>query len=417
MVSTRVLTRQKLVELARSLPPAPRVFAELNTLLKDPNTALDRIADLIKRDAALAASIIRVSNSAAFNSEQKSGSIEEAVTRVGFGEVYRIVGFVAVQRLADQALLYYDVSAERLRDQMLETAYICEALADRCQLDPRSAYTAGLMRPIGILILDRVAQLLDVNEGYHHEKDQTYSRWEGLNFGMASTEVAGVVLGEWDFPADIISAIRDQYLTHEEARADRLATLLNVASAVIAADGRALEGEERFWSVSETKLAALGLSERDFTHASERATKAFDAFRAERGHFQRRAPVIEPAPAPGRLATAVPFVAPCVTDPVARPAAADLAPPVVASTAAPATAAVEVAIPREGFFEKLRDVTDTFVNWCRADPRELVATPSDRHEDAREMSLLFLLWTGRVADLPRFDNYFFAADRRGRIII
>src|SRR3954469_13788893 len=144
MAASRALTREKIIEIAHALPPAPRVFADLDRLLRDVNTDLNRITELIKRDATLAAHIIGVSNSVVYGSEQRSGSIEEAVGRVGYLEVFRIVGFVASQRLVDRELKFYGINAERLREHMVHTAFVCEMLAAECRLDVRTAYTAGL---------------------------------------------------------------------------------------------------------------------------------------------------------------------------------------------------------------------------------------------------------------------------------
>ena len=83
------ITREKILEIARSLPPGPQVFSELDGLLRDENSGLDQIAALIKRDATLAAQIIRVSNSVAYGGEQRTGSVEDAVGRVGLeGELF-----------------------------------------------------------------------------------------------------------------------------------------------------------------------------------------------------------------------------------------------------------------------------------------------------------------------------------------
>jgi HD-like signal output (HDOD) protein len=250
-------------------------------LLRDPNTDLGPVSALIKRDAALAAALLRVSNSAVYGTEAKVGCIEDAVSRVGFAEVYRITGMVAVEMLADRALTYYGISAQYLRDQMLETAFVAECLAEACDLDPRTAYTAGLLRPIGILILDRVARLLGIEEGFVAERDGTYLQWEGIVFGIGSPDVAALILADWNFPSDIVEAVRDQYFNHEFAAQDRLGCILNLAGDWLVRKGRDLEGERRHWRATEGRLAMLGLSERDFTARCGRASRMFELFRPE----------------------------------------------------------------------------------------------------------------------------------------
>ncbi len=270
--------RERILDIARTLPPAPRVFAELDELLRDTNSGLDEISNLIKRDSTLVGHIIRVSNSAAYGGEQKTGSVEEAVVRIGFQEVFRIVGQVAMARLAERPLLSYGIDTDQLREHMLHTAFVCEHLAAECGMDPRSAYTAGLMRPLGLLVLDRLAEQYGNIAPYHPAHDADYLIWEGRAFGLSSCEVAGMVLKEWSFPTEIVEAIQTQYLLRSEDLTHRFACLLNLASGLVADDGHGLLGEMSHWGGSMWKLDALGLTESRLQAAGARAREAFAAF-------------------------------------------------------------------------------------------------------------------------------------------
>lgn len=275
------ITREKILEIARSLPPAPRVFSELDRLLRDANSGLDKIAELIKRDSALAAHIIRMSNSVSLGGEQRTGSVEEAVARVGFQEVFRLVGEVTTARLAERSLEHYGIDAQQLREHMLHTAFACEHLALACGLDPRSAYTAGLMRPLGLLVLDRVADRYAQVESYHPARDPDYLAWEGRLFGVASCEVAAMVLAEWAFPTEIVEAVRNQYLLRSADLAEKFACILNLAGGLVADHGEGLLGESRHWGASPWKLDSVGLTEATYHQAGADAREAF-------ARFQRR---------------------------------------------------------------------------------------------------------------------------------
>ena len=157
MAATTSLARDKLLETARTLPAAPQVLAALGELLEDVNSDLEAVADLLKRDAALTARVVRMGNSAAFGGT-RVGSLDEAVNRVGFGEIYRIVGAAVTASLADRALAFYGVEAEALRESLLYHALASEVLAQHAGLEERTAYTAGLLRGLGMLVLDRVAR-------------------------------------------------------------------------------------------------------------------------------------------------------------------------------------------------------------------------------------------------------------------
>jgi RNA polymerase sigma-70 factor (ECF subfamily) len=286
------VTRERILEIARTLPPAPRVFSDLDRLLRDANSGLDQIGNLIKRDQSLAAHILRVSNSVAYGGEQKTGSVEEAVARVGFQEIFRIVGEVAGARLAERALKYYGVDSEQLREHMLYSAFICESLALQCGLDERSAYTAGLMRPLGMLVVDRLADGYRKIDPYHPALDKDYMAWEGRIFGLSSCEVAAMVLGEWKFPAEIVEGVRNQYLVRSDDLTHRIACLLNLTSTIVADDGFGLLGETRHWGSSLWKLDAVGLTDVSFLVAATRGREAYADFRRRlRGEAAPAAPV------------------------------------------------------------------------------------------------------------------------------
>ena len=256
------LAREKILITATNLPAAPQVLARLGELLQDVNTGLDQIAALLKRDAALVARIIRISNSAFYGGGGQIGAIEEAVNCVGFGEVYRLTGVATTSRLVDRGLTYYRVDAEPLREHMLYTALACEVLAEKCGLNSRHAYTAGLLRALGMLVLDRVArELLPPEEIYDHKQYGGYALWEGHVFSLGNCEVTALILGEWRFPADIVGAVREHLLLREADYGNRLACLLNVAGWLTAQEQFGLPGERTYWDLAPRPLERLGLSE------------------------------------------------------------------------------------------------------------------------------------------------------------
>jgi HD-like signal output (HDOD) protein len=278
MATPRINFRERILEIARALPPGPRVFADLGRQLRDPKSRIDEIGALIKRDTALAAQILRVSNSVVFAGEQRTASVEEAVTRIGFAEVFRIVGGLVSGQLAEQELRFYGIDAELMHEHMLLTAFMGEELARECGLDPRAAYTAGLLRPIGMLVLDRVAEHYPGVPAYQPARDRDYLVWEGRVFGLTSCEIAAMILGEWRFPEEIVEAVRLHYLLRPDDAANRLACLLNLAGTLVAEASYGLVGEMRHWGAAGPKLAALGVTAPQLAGTSQRAREAFAGF-------------------------------------------------------------------------------------------------------------------------------------------
>lgn len=281
MLATTPITSARAVEVADKLPSAPRVLADLQEMLKDPNTDIDAVTGLLRRDTGLTARVIRIANGVVYNSGDPVASLEEALARVGFNEVHRVTGLASVAGLTNFNLQFYNVPARRLRENSLLVALLMEEFAPYGSVDPRAAYTMGLMRSIGKIALDATAQ-----------RDLRYVRptpigpaalmdWERETFGLTSGEVALAVLRKWRFPADVFVPIRDHYL--KDLAVDPLpeAKYLHVAAATAAQLDLGLPGEQPYWDASLAKtLAELELATEALEKIQTRAYGKFERLRS-----------------------------------------------------------------------------------------------------------------------------------------
>jgi HD-like signal output (HDOD) protein len=273
------ITREKILDTARKLPAAPQVLGGLSELLQDANADLDQISHQISLDVALASRVIRISNSPVYGGSH-IGSVDEAVGRVGFGEVLRLVGIATVAGLVDRELPCYRLDAEQLRESLLMHALASEALAPAMGFDPRAAYTCGLLRGLGFLVVDRIARTRLSAEDFFDGRRFSggYAEWEGSQFGLGHTEVTTLVLSEWRFAPELVVGIREHQLVRASSFDDRFACLLNVAGAIVSDAGFALPGERAHWTLTPEKFAAAGLDEESVCRAGSEA----------RGHFTRQ---------------------------------------------------------------------------------------------------------------------------------
>lgn len=276
MIATPI-PRETLLHVAKSIPAAPRILAELGHLLLDPNSDMSEVTALLRRDTSLTARIIRISNSAFYNSGHPYASIEEALARVGYMEVYRLTGFAAVSQVADKPLALYGVSGAQVRENALLSALIAEILGPRMGVDARVAYTAGLLRSIGKIALDGLSRGT-FRAAYSSVAGGPLAAWEINAIGMSNCEAAAVILKEWRFPAETIAGIRDHYLLGREA--SKLAVLLNAASSAAERGGHPFPGEISYWRPLPLQLEGGELTPEDVDEALQAALEQFGPVRA-----------------------------------------------------------------------------------------------------------------------------------------
>jgi HD-like signal output (HDOD) protein len=273
------IPRETLLHVAKSLPAAPLILAELGHMILDPNADLLAVADLLKRDTSLTARIIRISNSAILNpGRQLHGSIEEALARIGFSEVYRLAGLTAAAQISDCDLPLYGITGAKLRENSVFTALIMEAAATCTGNDPRSAYTAGLLRSIGKIALSRVAASAPYAAARPAALDGEVIGLETGVVGLSNCEAAAVILHEWRFPPAIVDAIREHCAPSRCA--PPLASLLNLAAGAAERCGHGLPGESCYWCIEPGFFDGAGITPEQLDEVMRRALESFGPVRA-----------------------------------------------------------------------------------------------------------------------------------------
>ncbi len=273
--------REILLHVAKSLPAAPQILAKLGHLRLEPDADLGEATGILKVDAALTARILRIANSPAYTSGAPYASLEQALARVGFVEIYRIAGVAAVAQLATQGLKMYGVGGAGLRENSLLTALVMEEVATSTPIDPQEAYSAGLLRSTGKVALDGLKK--DVAAAYDPAADGDLVEWEERRAGVTNCEAAAFVLTEWRFPSSLVSAIGHHYRP-ELCPGDRVLThLLSLAAGESDRLGFGLPGERPFLAATAERLEEAGIDRGRLEAGSAAAFRRFEVIRPTLG--------------------------------------------------------------------------------------------------------------------------------------
>lgn len=287
--------RETLLHVVKTMPAAPQILSRLGRMTIDPTVNLEDVIALLKCDTALTARIIRVANSAFYSAGSEYASIEEALARVGMSEIYKIAGFAALVQTTNQDLRLYGITGAELRENSLVTALIAESLATACGADPKEAYSAGLLRSIGKIAIERLtysAGLLRtssnidlkgaVDGGAHRASyggapGGPLGEWESALVGLTNCEAAAFILTEWRFPQEMILAIGNHYEPEKAPSGAAMACLLNLAAGEADRLGFGLPGEQAYWEQVGVRMEALAVGESQLGTATEEGFERFCA--------------------------------------------------------------------------------------------------------------------------------------------
>jgi HD-like signal output (HDOD) protein len=282
-MTSLLFPRETLLHVVKTLPAAPQILARLGKMRLDPTADLNDVTALLKCDAALTARIIRIANTPAYTVGEPYASLEQALARVGFGEIYRIAGFAAVAQMTNQSLREYGITGARLRENALLTALVMEAAATGTGIEPSDAYCVGLLRSIGKIAVEGFIRDSIDRRAFDPHSGRTLAEWEKAMTGFTGCEAGAFVLNEWRFPEAVSKAIAHHYCPETEAPESQLAHLLNLSAGCAEQLGFGFGGEETYWSHSKEKWTASGIDEKHLAVASEKAMKQFTRLRAAIG--------------------------------------------------------------------------------------------------------------------------------------
>jgi HD-like signal output (HDOD) protein len=145
-----------------TLPPLPAVAARIRSLLQDSDRADARVvADLIHADPAIAAVILRMSNSVAYVGLRPIADLTQAVARLGLHRVGSIVTAVGLKDQFEAKDPARQRTFRALWDHAIATAIGARHLAGGKPGSAEEAFLAGLLHDTGKLLVLKTVEMLE----------------------------------------------------------------------------------------------------------------------------------------------------------------------------------------------------------------------------------------------------------------
>lgn len=217
----------------RHLPPAPRVVPELMRLLNQPDLDSSKIVSMISYDPSLTANVLRISNSAYFAAAMPTSDLQEAVTRLGFQQVYQLVAAATGARLLGPAQACYGMEIGDLWKHSVASAVAGQLAARKVNENENIAFTACLLHDIGKTILAQslnadYAKLIKETEA----NGQSLLEAETKVLGVNHAEVGAQLLHHWKFSPNIVSAVWFHHTPKGAAAHKKLASIVYLGNMV-----------------------------------------------------------------------------------------------------------------------------------------------------------------------------------------
>ena len=217
------------------LPTMPAIASQVVRAVDNPDSSIDDIRALIDQDAAIAARILKISNSALYGFPSEIQSLSHAISLLGTMTVRNLVLAASMKETYKR----FGLMEKLLWQHSSLSGPVAALLADYrgIGVDPDVAFTAGLMHHIGKTALanshsseyERVMMTV-YNEG------RSFTDVENEVFGFSHAELGAAVVQQWGLPDSLILTIQHHHnpgmlaeLDDDVARTCALTTVTSVA--------------------------------------------------------------------------------------------------------------------------------------------------------------------------------------------
>jgi diguanylate cyclase (GGDEF)-like protein len=247
---------------ADNLPSLPRVAMQVLDLVEQDNATVSAIAEVIEKDPALTARVLKMVNSSLFGLSKTVGSLQQATVVLGLRTVKVVaLSFSLVESIHDHEETAFDYDLYWRRS--LSTAVMAKLISHEIEDDRGDeSFVGGLLCDIGLVAGNRVAA-----ESYA----QVWQAWadhrrpiqqiEQELLETTHADIGAALLNRWNLPDTLVAAVgmhHSDTIETDNEQVRSLATTLNAASAVAEVFCGDVD-ESELVSVTERAAHTLGI--------------------------------------------------------------------------------------------------------------------------------------------------------------
>lgn len=223
-----MLNEEALDQLVKSIgiPPRPSLLADVQHEMAGDDPDPRKIAQLVAKDVAMSAALLKSANSPFFGLKRKVETVEQAASFLGLTQVSSLLmGLImrrAIKTEGPALSGFWDAATKRslAMAKMAKTMRLCA---------PDLAHTFGLFCDIGIPML--MSRFPDYHETLRlavEEREQWFTRIEDQRHGTNHAIIGSFLARSWGLSQELILAIRghhDYEMMMESSTPKNVATL------------------------------------------------------------------------------------------------------------------------------------------------------------------------------------------------
>ena len=271
---------QQLTEAIDNLKSVSEVALRALEVARDPDCNFYQLERLILQDQVLAASILRLVNSAYYGPERRISTISKALAKLGLINFRRLVLKAVAHHLFARKLFTYSMEEGALFHHSLTCARLSELLLPEAPPQERAeAYLAGLFHDLGKVVFERCAgaafplivdRVLSSHEPFHLVEREI--------LGLDHAEAGKLLADLWGLPPIFGQAIALHHQPTSSRHWLKMVDVVHVANALSNMLGVGLASDSLANGLEPEALRRLHLDEKAMEDVLAEVPRALDQY-------------------------------------------------------------------------------------------------------------------------------------------
>jgi putative nucleotidyltransferase with HDIG domain len=232
MEATKILKKLDRIE---DLPTLPMVAMEVNKMLLDYDTTINKLSDTIEKDQSMVSKILKLVNSAFFGLRGKISNIPHAIVVLGFNTIRNAVVSITIIDAFSTKEGLDGFNITDIWNHSLAVAVTSKYLAEKTGIHSADdCFVAGLLHDMGKIVL------------LHQFKDLFQKVWlavKGNNLSFYEAEkrqieidharIGGYLARKWQLPTALVDAIRYHHDVNPGLNGQQLLLIIHAANIIV----------------------------------------------------------------------------------------------------------------------------------------------------------------------------------------
>lgn len=225
----------KKLDRIEDLPTLPAVAMEVNKMLLDYDTTIDKLSDTIEKDQAMVSKILKLVNSAFFGLRGKISNISHAIVVLGFNTIRNAVVSISIIDAfsVKEGLDGFDITD--FWKHSLAVAVTSKYLSEKTGIHPADdCFVAGLLHDMGkIVLLQHFKDLFQKVWQAVKENNLSFYEAEKREIPVDHARIGGHLARKWQLPTALVDAIQYHHAVRPNADDQHLLIIIHAADIIV----------------------------------------------------------------------------------------------------------------------------------------------------------------------------------------